>query len=437
VAWIRRGKPTKKHPQGLWRATVYTPAGRRTMSHEFKGAVKKWADDQERAVDDGDWIDPKLGDLTVAKFWERAKDGRGHRETASRRRDESHWRNHVEPKWGQRRLGSILKPDINAWVKEMQSAHRGDCTRPANCKGCKVGTPTIHGAVHVLRSLLEAAVDARMIRFNPARGVRLPPLPVQVDRLFTADEERVFLARLDERFPGRVDARPFVELLFDSGVRWEEAAAISRDVWDLRKGRFQVAAVMEADGTIRRYGKRDASNRWCAVSPELLARLRPVVMATPAGGLVFTAPGKAHAGDCRNRKRCAGCKQSQLVYSNWLRRVWKAALTVEVPAEPAPRRKGTPGPAPKAVRRVPLLDDPQPTPHDARHTYGTRLADEGIPQHDIAALMGHADERSTRRYIHAGDERFARAEAALRRARAAGNSPATHDLGGRSETAGS
>lgn len=119
-------------------------------------------------------------------------------------------------------------------------------------------------------------------------------------------------------------------------------------MWDLKRGRFKVAAVMEADGTIGPYGKRDASNRWCAISPGLLVRLRPVVMATAPGDLVFTAPGKAHA--------------------------------------------------------------------------------------DIAALMGHADERSTKRYIHSGDERFDRAQEALARSR---NSQATHDLPGRSEKAGS
>lgn len=411
MAWIRR------LPSGLWAATVYTPAGRRTESHELKGVVKKWAEDQERAVHDGDWIDPKLGQILVTDWWKRVKNGRGHRVLASRRREESHWRNHVEPRWGARKLASILKPDVNEWVEEMKTAHRDDCPRPKNCRGCKVGAATIHGAVHVLCSLLEAAVDAKALGVNHARNVKLPSLPVHIDRVFEADEERQLLARLDELFPDRVDARLFVELLFDSGVRWEEAAALSRDVWDLKKGRFQVAAVMEADGAIRPYGKRDASNRWCAISPDLLARLRPVVMATAPGALVFRAP-----------------KGGGLHYTNWLRRMWKVALTVEVPVAPAPRPKGKPGPAPRAVKRVTYLADPQPTPHDCRHTYGTRLADQGVPQHDIAALMGHADERSTQRYIHAGDERFDRAQKALARSR---NSQATHDLPGRSEKAGS
>jgi integrase len=71
-----------------------------------------------------------------------------------------------------------------------------------------------------------------------------------------------------------------------------------------------------------------------------------------------------------------------------------------------------------------LLAAPAPTPHDC-HTYGTRLGNAGVPRHEISALMGHGDRRSTDRYIHAGDERFERARKALARKR---DTPATHDL---------
>lgn len=60
------------------------------------------------------------------------------------------------------------------------------------------------------------------------------------------------------------------------------------------------------------------------------------------------------------------------------------------------------------------LDDPQPTGHDLRHTYGSWLADAGMPIHDIAALMGHAGPRSTQRYVHSGLGRMQSALAALK-----------------------
>ena len=76
-------------------------------------------------------------------------------------------------------------------------------------------------------------------------------------------------------------------------------------------------------------------------------------------------------------------------YPNWLRRVWAPAL--------------------KAAK----LADPQPTPHDLRHTYGSWLADAGRPIHEIAALMGHASLQSVQRYVHASEARFEGAREAL------------------------
>lgn len=40
------------------------------------------------------------------------------------------------------------------------------------------------------------------------------------------------------------------------------------------------------------------------------------------------------------------------------------------------------------------------TPHDLRHTYGTRLAQEGFDIYAIAKLLGHKDIRMTQRYAH-------------------------------------
>jgi integrase len=92
----------------------------------------------------------------------------------------------------------------------------------------------------------------------------------------------------------------------------------------------------------------------------------------PGEALVFTSPtGKP------------------LRYPNWLRRVWAPGLA-------------------KA-----RLADPQPTPHDLRHTYASWLADAGRPPHEIAAIMGHASLQSVQRYLHASEARFEGARDAL------------------------
>jgi len=382
VAWIRQ------LDSGLWAATVYTPVGRITESHELRGIIAKWAGDLEADIRRGEFLDPRLAGTKVEKVW---TDFAGARrlQKASRARDRSVYANHVAPRWGHVPVGAVLKPDVQKWVNEMEAAG--------------IGGWTIIAAANVLKAILELAVDAKMLRHNPARRVKTPIPPDHTDRVLSADEERVLLTRLDELFPGRRDARLFVETMLDLGARWEEVAAIKRGAVDLKTGLVSLGPVMERDGTIRDFPKgartrQSAGFRDAPLGDDLLARLRPVVLATPPGSVVFTAPAGGH-----------------LTYTNWRSRVWAPTVRVPVRDERGWRVKGEDG----RPLWTPLFDEPQPTPHDLRHTFGTRLADAGVEQHDRMALMGHRDVRSAQRYTHAGEARHERAKAALAKARRA------------------
>jgi len=58
-------------------------------------------------------------------------------------------------------------------------------------------------------------------------------------------------------------------------------------------------------------------------------------------------------------------------------------------------------------RRIGLHDESgqavHVTPHQLRHTFGTRLINEGVPQHVIQRLLGHASPRMTDVYAHLHD----------------------------------
>lgn len=379
MPWTRRLPPDKDGVQ-LWASTVRTPAGRRTKSDISKGVVEKWALDLEADIRRGEFLDPYLARTPIGEVWRRYAGSRT-LERASRLRDESHWKNWVEPKWGKDPVGSVLKPDIQEWVNKL----RDD----------KVGGWTIIAALNVTKAVFELAVDAGMIRANPARRVKPPVAPQHEDRIIEADEERLILERLDELFPGRRDARLFVEGLAETGARWEELAAVRRESVNLKAGLISLGPVMERDGTIREYpkGARDRNHpgfRDAPIGDEYLARLKPIVLATPARGLIYTAS-----------------KGGPLFYSTWRTRVWVATLRVPVFEDG------------KRVGWEPLIEEPLPTPHDLRHRYGTALADSGMELHDRMRLMGHKDVRSSQRYTHSGEARFDKAREALRRARGA------------------
>jgi integrase len=369
-------------PSGLWANTIHTPVGRITETHELRGALVAWEQSLKADINRGDFIDPRLAKKPVGEAWEKYAPAR-RVELATRKRDESHWKVWVAPRWSAEPIGGILKPDVQKWVNDLDEE-----------LGPEKAWTTI-AALNVLKTALELAIDAGWIKANPARRVRPPVAPAHVDRVLDADEEVAILDRLDDLFPGRRDGRLFVETMLETGGRWEEIAAVRREAVNLRTALVALGPVMERDGTIREYPKGARSRNHPAfrdgpLGTDLLARLRPVVLATKPGGLVFTAP-----------------KGGPLLYPTWRSRVWVPALRVPVLDEDG-----------KRTGWAPLVAEPLPTPHDTRHTFGTRLADAGIPQHDRMALMGHKDVRSGQRYTHSGDRRFDAAREALRRARA-------------------
>lgn len=392
-----------KNKSGTHTAVVYTrpgdPTSRVQITDRLESVVRSTAAEMESQIRRGEFIDPRHARITVGELWESAKGAR-HLEKASRKRDASHYRCHVAPKWANVQIGRILKSHVKTWVVDMTKAG--------------VGPATIEGAVGVLRGILAHAVDDGRLRTNPAQKVPMPPRDAHVDRVLDNDEETALLENFDLLFPGRVDARLFVELLLDTGMRWEEAAALPPELVDTKRHRIHIAWVLERDGTARPYAKSEAGNRAVTYSDALAARLAAAKLAAPVVPGVFV-PRKSER--VPERLVFVSVQNKVLSYTRWRSRVWLRGLLREEPAMPAQREPGRPGPLPKAVIRVPVMDDPQPTAHDLRHTYGSRLADQGVPIHDIMKLMGHANVRSVQRYLHSSEDRFERARKALDRAR--------------------
>lgn len=392
MAYIRQ-LPSKK-----WAATVRLPGGDRvTETFRLKSHASDWADDLEADVRRQDWIDPRGGKTTVEQCWERFGNARV-LEKASRMRDASHWNKWVQPRWGSVQVGTILKPDIDAWVNQLRDAG--------------VGAATIQAAIGVLRAVLELAVDARLIKFNVASTVKAPARAAHLDRVLDDDEAELLLANAEDRFPGRAYSTLFLEVLLYCGLRYGEAAALDRDHVDMRRRLLHVGPVMEKDGTIKPRPKSEAGIRPVPVDDVLWPKVRDHVLTVAPGALLFSAE-----------------RGGKLLYDHWRDRVWLKCLTTEremtaaeVEAWRAEQLAAGKKRAwrPRWVVDAPILGSPQPTPHDLRHTYGTRLGEAGVPQHEIMALMGHDNPESVQRYLHARDGRFDRARAAMVASRLAG-----------------
>lgn len=282
----------RKIPSGLWQATVRLPDGRRrTRTDPLKGVVKSWAEDAEASIRRGEWADPQDGRITVATWY---RDWLATRvlERATADKYASHWRTHVEPRWGDVRLMAITSWDVEAWVADMQRA--------------KVGATSLQQSFQLLRYMMADAVRHKRIMTDPTAGVRVPKAPKHVDRFLSLTE----YGALEDAMPTDRD-RCIVRLMAYSGLRWGEVAGLHAHRVDLSAGRLTVVEVLRRDATVKARPKSTAGQRYVPLEPRLVGLLSELM---PVSGLVF--PG--------------------LHYTNWRRRVFVPAVAAAGLAAPLP-----------------------------------------------------------------------------------------------------
>lgn len=268
-----------------------------------------------------------------------------------------HLRNHVLPAFGDMTLGSIAPSDVEDYV--------------ALLAGKGLAPPTIRHAFTPLKRILGVAVRDRILRFNPADGVRLPsdrsvgrhkPEPhflteEQVERLVTV---------LDEHPPYGL----LVRFMAYTGLRAGEIAGL--DVGDVKLGRIHVHRTRSkvkggwAVGT----PKSDNSTRHVPLPEWLrddLARYLALEHANPRPDAPLW-PGRHRYPDLLT-----------LGELDWAE-PWERGCFYKSVFKPALAWAGLPA----GVRL-----------HDLRHTYASICASAGIPAYRVSRYMGHANVTTT------------------------------------------
>lgn len=281
----------RRLPSGLWQASVRLPDGRRrTRTDLLKGTVRKWAEDAEHAIRRGEWADPQDGRITLGQWyrdWTRTR----LIETATLDRDASHWRTHVEPRWGSVRLMAVTTIDVETWIADMDRA--------------KVGRTAASQSVRLLRHMLSDAARHRIIGSDPTASVRLPKIPKHVDRFLSRDEFEALLAHL----PCDRD-RAMCLLAGLCGLRWGEVAGLHAHRVDLSRRQLLVVEVLRRNGTVKDVPKSQAGQRLVPMPDRVADTLEPFV----GSGLLF----------------------SGMDYTNWRRRVFVPSVGAAGLATPLP-----------------------------------------------------------------------------------------------------
>jgi integrase len=246
------------------------PSGRQRTKHFASDAdAVAWDAMNEADKHRGVWLDPAGGRTKFSDWSARCRTTTVNQRPSTRARDESLYRNHIEPVFGAISLADIDHLTVREWI--------------AGLSASGLAPPTVHKIFQVMAKFMRAAVDAGLLASSPCERQPLPRVEREEMRFLNPDEA----ARLADTIPPLY--RPFVFLGAYGGLRAGEMFGLRRERVDVLHARVDVAEVLVEVNGHHHFGppKTRAGRRSVPlprfVADELAERLEHV----GPGGLVF------------------------------------------------------------------------------------------------------------------------------------------------------
>ena len=155
----------QKRENGQWRARYRDEAGKEHARHfDRKIDAQHWLDKVTAQVVRGDYVDPKLGRVTVAGYaarWEAVQVS----SAGTRRIVDNALRVHLQPALGSRPMASLRRSDIQGFVKSLEA------------QGLAAGS--VRNIYDMTAQVFASAVDDRVIASSPCRKIVLPKAMTQ------------------------------------------------------------------------------------------------------------------------------------------------------------------------------------------------------------------------------------------------------------------
>jgi integrase len=236
---------------------------------------------QEEAGKHAEWVDPATSRVTVAEWFAIWQESRVDRAPRTIEAEHERFRSLVAPAFGGRPLRQVTHEDVARWAATMTSPTTGETASPARRRD----------AARLLVALLDAAVDARRLRTNPARTPSgkvpaLPRAPKTKPHRYLSHEQ---LRRVADAARSR-QARTLVLLTALTGLRWGEVSALTvADVDPLRRRvRVTKAYTRLDDGTLLLGDTKTHARREVPLPGALVGAVAEQAAGRAAAGLLFT-----------------------------------------------------------------------------------------------------------------------------------------------------
>lgn len=266
MASIKKYATAKGH---AWRVQYRSPGGKSRTKQGFrtKTEAQAWADKNATDVRTGDWIDPALQRVTIGQLGQVWLESQTHLKPSTYRTTEQAWRVHVHPRWGQVPVGAVKFSDVQAWVAGLNRS--GSTVRRVHACLCQI---------------LDLAVRDRMIKTNPARGVKLP-------RKGKSRHAYLTMRQLGLLADSASMHGELIWLLGTTGLRWGEAIALRvKDVNPLKQRISVTRAAVLAGSQVYVGAPKNHEKRTVAVPKFVLERLAVVMEGKSPEALLWTRP---------------------------------------------------------------------------------------------------------------------------------------------------
>lgn len=239
-----------------------------------KREAEAYAAKMAASIADNNYVNPSYGRITIEKLGRKWLDGKKGVTKPKYFRDlEGAWATHVQPKWGTRRIASILHSEVQSWVSELGSQ--------------RSATVTLR-AFGILKGIFENAYRDQIISRNPCEGVQLPR-KTRKSRTYLTAVQVLDLAACSGRYSALILVLGFC------GLRWGEAAALRIENVDFTNRKILVRASWVRSGSEFIEGLPKTWEIRDVPLPEpVAAALHEVCSGRDGNELVFTGPCEGH-----------------------------------------------------------------------------------------------------------------------------------------------
>lgn len=263
--------------------------------------------------------------------------------------DESAWRVHVEPRWGNRSVGSIRHSEVQVWLSKLATER-------------SITTVTrVHG---VLAAILDGAVKDKRISTNPARDVKIPRR-LMGKRAYLTHEQIEKLA-VEAQYPD------LVRFMAYTGLRWGEATGLRVEHVDRVARRLHIREnAVSVNGRII-VGTPKTHRYRTVVYPAFLDQAIAQACQGKSSSAILWGDGESYLKPSHSTK-------------GWFVNAARRVRAADERDAAAARELGHEEP--------PIL--PMLTPHDLRHTAASLAISAGANVKAVQRMLGHASAAMT------------------------------------------